>query len=117
IGTFYIEGKYKGKFAGTIGTVGVYSFNGNKIMTTGGGGMIVSKDDELLRRARHLTTQAKCDDLYYTHDEIGYNYRMTSLQAAIGLAQLEQLETFIQTKTDNYKHYKELIKEIPGLSI
>lgn len=117
IGTYYTEGQYKGKFAGTIGTVGVYSFNGNKIMTTGGGGMIVSNDEELLRSAKHLTTQAKSDELYYTHDEIGYNYRMTNLQAALGLAQLEQLETFIQTKVDNYKQYKEMIEEIPGLSI
>lgn len=117
IGTYYTEGQYKGKFAGTIGTVGVYSFNGNKIMTTGGGGMIVSNDEELLNKAKHLTTQAKSDELYYTHDEIGYNYRMTNLQAALGLAQLEQLETFIQTKADNYKQYKEMIEEIPGLSI
>lgn len=117
IGTYYTEGQYKNKFAGTIGTVGVYSFNGNKIMTTGGGGMIVSNDEELLRSAKHLTTQAKSDELYYTHDEIGYNYRMTNLQAALGLAQLEQLETFIQTKADNYKQYKEMIEEIPGVSI
>ncbi|MGS2777502.1 LegC family aminotransferase [Robertmurraya sp. GLU-23] len=117
IGTYYTEGKYRNKFAGTIGTVGVYSFNGNKIITTGGGGMIVSTDEELLRSAKHLTTQAKSDELYYTHDEIGYNYRMTNLQAALGLAQLEQLETFIQTKADNYKQYKEMIEEIPGLSI
>lgn len=117
IGTYYTQGKYKNKFAGTIGTVGVYSFNGNKIITTGGGGMIVSNDDELLKRSKHLTTQAKSDELYYTHDEIGYNYRMTNLQAALGLAQLEQLETFIQIKADNYKQYKEMIKEIPELSI
>ncbi|XJZ27086.1 LegC family aminotransferase [Bacillota bacterium Lsc_1132] len=117
IGTYYIEGEYKNKFAGTIGTVGVYSFNGNKIITTGGGGMIVSNDEELLKRAKHLTTQAKSDELYYTHDEIGYNYRMTNLQAALGLAQLEQLEKFIQTKTNNYKRYQEMIKEIHGLSI
>lgn len=117
IGTYYTEGQYQNKFAGTIGTVGVYSFNGNKIMTTGGGGMIVSNDEELLRSAKYLTTQAKSDELYYTHDEIGYNYRMTNLQAALGLAQLEQLETFIQTKADNYKQYKEMIEEIPGLSI
>ena len=117
IGTYYTEGQYRNKFAGTIGTVGVYSFNGNKIITTGGGGMIVSNDEELLRSAQHLTTQAKSDELYYTHDEIGYNYHMTNLQAALGLAQLEQLETFIQTKADNYKQYKEMIVEIPGLSI
>lgn len=117
IGTYYTEGKYKGKFAGTIGTVGVYSFNGNKIITTGGGGMIVSDDEALLQEAKHLTTQAKSDGLYYTHDEIGYNYRMTNLQAALGLAQLEQLENFIKVKEQNYNLYKEKIQDIPGLSI
>jgi aminotransferase in exopolysaccharide biosynthesis len=117
IGTYYIEGKYNGKHAGTIGDIGVYSFNGNKIMTTGGGGMIVSDNEELLRKAKHLTTQAKSDELYYTHDEIGYNYRMTNLQAALGLAQLEQLEDFIKVKKDNYDFYKNEIQEIPGLRI
>ena len=117
IGTYYLEGKYRGKHAGTIGDIGVYSFNGNKIITTGGGGMIVSNNEELLKKANHLTTQAKSDELYYTHDEIGYNYRMTNLQAALGLAQLEQLEDFIKVKKDNYDFYKNEIQEIPGLSI
>lgn len=117
MGTYYTEGKYKGKYAGTIGDIGVYSFNGNKIITTGGGGMIVSDNEQLLKRAKHLTTQAKSDELYYIHDEIGYNYRMTNLQAALGLAQLEQLEDFIKTKEGNYKLYKKNIKEIPGLSL
>jgi len=117
IGTYYLEGKYKGKFAGTIGNVGVYSFNGNKIITTGGGGMIVSDDEILLGKAKHLTTQAKSDELYYTHDEIGYNYRMTNLQAALGLAQLEQLESFIRTKEENYSLYKEKIADISGLTV
>lgn len=117
IGTYYIEGIYKEKFAGTIGDVGVYSFNGNKIITTGGGGMIVSNNEELLRKAKHLTTQAKSDEIYYTHDEIGYNYRMTNLQAALGLAQLEQLETFIETKKTNYNLYKENIDKLDGLKI
>lgn len=117
LGTYYTGGKYRGKFAGTIGHVGVYSFNGNKIITTGGGGMIVSDDDEALQRAKHLTTQAKSDEVYYTHDEVGYNYRMTNLQAALGLAQLEQLEEFIKIKETNYHLYKELISQVPGLSI
>jgi aminotransferase in exopolysaccharide biosynthesis len=117
IGTYYLSGKYEGKYAGTIGDVGVYSFNGNKIMTTGGGGMIVSENEELLRKAKHLTTQAKSDEIYYTHDEIGYNYRMTNVQAAMGVAQLEQLEDFIKTKKENYDYYKKEIQEIPGLRI
>lgn len=117
IGTYYIEGKYKGKHAGTIGHIGVYSFNGNKIITTGGGGMIVSDNDDFLLKAKHLTTQAKSDELYYIHDEIGYNYRMTNIQAALGLAQLEQLEDFIKVKKSNYLFYKKYIEEIPGLRI
>lgn len=117
IGTYYADGRYKGKYAGTIGTIGVYSFNGNKIITTGGGGMIVSNDEELLKKAKHLTTQAKSDEINFIHDEIGYNYRMTNIQAALGLAQLEQLEDFIKIKEENYKLYKERIKDIPGLSI
>ena len=117
IGTYYISGKYKGKHAGTIGDIGVYSFNGNKIMTTGGGGMIVSDNEDLLSRAKHLTTQAKSDELYYTHDEIGFNYRMTNLQAALGLAQLEQLEDFIITKKRNYDYYKKELNNLDGLRI
>lgn len=117
MGTYYISGKYKDKHAGTIGDIGVYSFNGNKIMTTGGGGMIVSNNEELLKKAKHLTTQAKSDDLYYIHDDIGYNYRMTNLQAALGLAQLEQLERFIETKKANYERYKTEIESINGLGI
>lgn len=107
IGSYYIAGEYKGKYAGTIGDIGVYSFNGNKIITTGGGGMIVSNNEEYLKHAKHLTTQAKSDELNFLHDEVGYNYRMTNLQAALGLAQLEQLETFIHTKERNYQLYKE----------
>jgi len=108
LGTYYTEGKLKGKFAGTMGDIGVYSFNGNKIITTGGGGMIVAKEKERLEYCRYLSTQAKNDTLYYVHDEIGYNYRMSNLQAALGLAQLEQLEQFIITKTENYDLYQEL---------
>ncbi len=117
LGTYYTEGKYKDKFAGTIGDIGVYSFNGNKIITTGGGGMIVSNNEDYLKRAKHLTTQAKSDELYYTHDEIGFNYRMTNLQAALGLAQLESLESFIKTKEENYKFYKSKIENIENLRI
>ena len=101
IGTYYSEGPLKGKYAGTMGDIGIYSFNGNKIITTGGGGMIVSNNEEYLKLAKHLTTQAKSDELNYIHDMIGYNYRMTNLQAALGLAQLEQLEKFIAAKNKN----------------
>ena len=117
IGTYYTEGAFKGKYSGTIGDIGVYSFNGNKIITTGGGGMIVSNNENYLAEAKHLTTQAKSDELYYTHDEIGYNYRMTNLQAALGIAQLEQLENFIAVKERNYNKYKELFEGVEGLRL
>ncbi len=117
IGSYYLKGTYQGQYAGTIGDVGVYSFNGNKIITTGGGGMIVSNDETLLKQAKHLTTQAKTDPVYYTHDVIGYNYRMTNLQAGLGLAQLEQLENFIAIKKQNYYFYKREITAIRGLRL
>lgn len=105
LGTCYTSGKFNGKYAGTIGDVGVFSFNGNKIITTGGGGMIVSRHTEMLEHAKHLTTQAKSDELHYMHDEVGYNYRLTNLQAALGVAQMEQLEDFISIKNENYARY------------
>lgn len=117
LGTHYIDGPYAGKFAGTIGDFGVYSFNGNKIITTGGGGMLVAKDADMLKRAKHLSTQAKSDPAYFEHDEVGYNYRLTNLQAAMGIAQLEQLEDFIDAKERNYQRYCELVKEIDGLDL
>jgi len=108
VGTFFITGKYKGQMAGTIGNYGTYSFNGNKIITTGGGGMLVARKTEHVKYAKHLSTQAKSDELYFDHDYIGYNYRMTNLQAAVGVAQLEQLAKFINVKKRNYEYYKEL---------
>lgn len=117
LGTYYTEGKYKNRFAGTMGDIGIYSFNGNKIITTGGGGMIVSNNKEYLNRAKHLTTQAKSDEVYYTHDEVGFNYRMTNLQAGLGIAQLEQLESFIEIKKENYLNYKQAFSDYEGLDI
>lgn len=117
IGTYYLDGPYIGHHAGTLGFMGIYSFNGNKIITTGGGGMIVSSDVELLRHAKHLTTQAKSDEVNFLHDEVGFNYRMTNLQAALGLAQMEQLEAFIAKKQENYQYYKECLADIPKLRL
>ncbi|WP_428260208.1 LegC family aminotransferase [Gallibacter sp. Marseille-QA0791] len=108
LGSYINKGKFEGKYAGTIGNVGIYSYNGNKIITTGGGGMVVSNDDKLLERIRYLSTQAKDDPLYYIHDNIGYNYRMTNLQAAVGLGQMEKLEDFIKIKEKNYRMYSDL---------
>jgi perosamine synthetase len=92
--------RYKGKHSGTFGTFGCFSFNGNKIITTGGGGMIVTNDEQLARRAKHLTTQAKSDAFEYVHDEVGYNYRLVNLLAAMGLAQMELLPSFLQRKQE-----------------
>ena len=117
LGTYYTEGKYKGKYAGTIGDIGVLSFNANKIITTGGGGMVVGDNEELVEKVRFLSSQAKKDPLYFIHDEIGYNYRMLNLQAALGTSQIDQLEDFIKTKIRNYKIYKEQLEEIDGLEI
>ena len=109
LGSYYTEGEFKGKMAGTIGDIGVYSFNGNKIITTGSGGMVVSNHSDWLEKARYLSTQAKDDLLNYLHGDVGYNYRLTNVQAAMGLAQLEQLEGFIAAKQENYKVYKEAL--------
>jgi len=117
LGTYYTSGNFQGKFAGTIGDIGVYSFNGNKVITTGGGGMLVAKKPELAGKAKYLSTQAKDDDIYFIHNEVGYNYRMTNLQAALGVAQLEQLERFIEVKRINFEHYSQAINEIEGLSM
>ena len=107
LGGYYLEGKYKNVRAGLVGDIGVYSFNGNKIITTGGGGMIVTNNVELGEKCRFLSTQAKTDSLYFVHDEIGYNYRLTNVQAALGVAQMEKIEEFIKTKQDNFKYYNE----------
>ena len=111
LGTKYTEGKYKNKYAGTIGDFGCYSFNGNKIITTGGGGAVTSNNQSTVDHIRFLSTQAKTDPHYYIHDEIGYNYRMTNLQAALGVAQMEELSEFIKCKQRNYELYKELFND------
>ena len=90
--------KFKGKSAGTFGKIGVFSFNGNKIISTGGGGMLVTDNLELGKRAKHITTTAKTDPLDYFHDEIGYNYRLVNVLAAIGVAQMEQFPKILQKK-------------------
>ena len=108
LGTHYLSGKYKGKYAGTIGDFGAYSFNGNKIITTGGGGAVVAKESGETAHLRYLSTQAKDDPHFYVHNEVGYNYRMTNVQAAIGVAQMEELPDFIRRKQENYELYKQL---------
>lgn len=111
LGTYYTEGRYQGKYAGTIGDFGAYSFNGNKIITTGGGGAVTAKDPKVVDHIRYLSTQAKDDPHYYIHNEVGYNYRMTNLQAALGVAQMEELPEFVERKQKNYELYKTLLKD------
>ncbi len=108
LGTKYIEGPFEGKYAGTIGDFGAFSFNGNKIITTGGGGAVTANDSAVVDHLRYLSTQAKDDPHYYIHNEVGYNYRMTNLQAALGVAQMEELPEFIRRKQANYELYKKL---------
>ncbi len=117
LGTHYTEGPLKGKFAGTIGDVGVYSFNGNKIITTGAGGMVVSNHPDWAEHAKHLSTQAKADELQFLHVEVGYIYRMTNLQAALGLAQIEELEGFIAHKHAMWQMYKDALDGKNGYRI
>ncbi len=101
---------YKGKHAGSFGLLGTFSYNGNKIITTGGGGMIITDDEPLAKRAKHLTTQAKSDPFEYMHDDIGYNYRLVNVAAAMGVAQMEQLPAFLEKKKQIIQFYKEELK-------
>ena len=117
LGTRFTAGKFAGKFAGTVGDIGCYSFNGNKIITTGAGGAVVSNHPDWAEHAKHLSTQAKTDLLQFLHDEVGYNYRMTNVQACLGIAQLERLEAFIAHKKALYDHYVEKLDGVKGLRI
>lgn len=104
---------YKGQHTGTFGKIGVLSFNGNKIITTGGGGMLLFQDDKLAKRAKHLTTQAKVPHQWeFTHDAIGYNYRMPNMNAALGLAQLEQIEKFLVSKRKLAGEYENFFEDL-----
>jgi aminotransferase in exopolysaccharide biosynthesis len=104
---------YKKKHTGTFGLLGTFSFNGNKTITCGGGGAIVTNDDELAKKAKHLSTQAKVPHQWeYMHDEIGYNYRMPNINAALACAQLEQLEKFITNKRDLAKTYHKFFNDM-----
>ena len=98
LGAGWSTGPLAGRATGTVGRIGAFSFNGNKIATTGGGGMLVSDDEQLATRARHLSTQAKVPEIGYLHDEVGYNYRLTNVAAALGVAQLGRLEEFVTAK-------------------
>lgn len=113
LGSYYTEGVFAGKYAGTIGHFGAFSFNGNKIITTGGGGAVTARDQSAVEHMRYISTQAKDDPHYYIHHEVGYNYRMTNLQAALGVAQMEELPAFIKRKHVNFNAYQKEFKNFP----
>ena len=109
--------RYKGRMAGGIGDIGVFSFNGNKIITTGGGGMIVTSNQDWAAKAKYLTTQAKDDPVEYIHNEIGYNFRLTNVLAAFGCAQMELLDQFIAAKRALAGRYREALHTRAGLTL
>ncbi len=106
--------RYKKKYTGTFGRLSAFSFNGNKLITCGGGGMLVSDDKELAEHGRHLATQARSGGLEYIHDMMGYNYRLTNMQAAVGLAQMERLEEMVNRRREIFCKYQEGFAELPG---
>jgi dTDP-4-amino-4,6-dideoxygalactose transaminase len=116
LGATFRGGSLDGRQVGTVGRIGCFSFNGNKIITAGGGGMLVTEDAALARRARHLSTQARLPGAEYRHDEVGYNYRLTNLAAALALSQLEQLDAFLAAKRAIAARYDAAFAPVPGLS-
>lgn len=108
--------RYRGHPLGSVSRVTAFSFNGNKLLTTGGGGMLVTDDEDLARRARYLTTQAKDDPIEFVHGAVGYNYRLTNVQAAIGVAQLEQLGAFLSVKRRLAARYGEALAGLAGVT-
>lgn len=106
---------YRGAKAGSFGDFGVLSFNGNKIITTSGGGMLLSNNGEHIARARHLATQAREPEVHYEHRDIGYNYRLSNLLAAIGRAQLEDLPNKVERRREIFKTYQEGLSDLPGI--
>jgi perosamine synthetase len=108
--------KYRGQSTGTLGDIACFSFNGNKIITTGGGGVIVTSNGDWATRARYLTTQAKDDPIEFVHGEVGYNYRLTNIQAAMGCAQIEMLNAYIDKKRRIAAHYEFGLRGILGIT-
>jgi aminotransferase in exopolysaccharide biosynthesis len=109
--------RYKGRLVGTIGDVGCFSFNGNKVITSGGGGMIISRNSERTRWCKHLSTQSKSDSFEFIHDNVGFNYRLSNLCAAVGVAQMERLDEYIKKKRDNAECYRRLFAKSQVIEI
>lgn len=110
-----VGSRYMGRACGSLGKIGIFSFNGNKIITTGGGGALLSDDVSIIERAKYLSTQAREDLPYYQHLEIGYNYRMNNMAAGIGLAQLEKLDECVAKRRSVNQRYRALLKDFPGI--
>lgn len=112
-----LTSKYKDRMVGSLGDIGCFSFNGNKLITTGGGGMLTTNNEEWAKKARYISQQAKDDGVQFIHNNIGYNYRMTNIQAALGAAQLENLDLAVASKRHTAEMYAELLGNVPGITL
>ena len=112
-----LGGTWRGKPTGTLGEFGCFSFNGNKLITTGGGGMVTARDAERAKRVKFLVNQSRDASKGYYHPELGYNYRMTNLEASLGLAQMERIDDFLQKKRTFARIYKEALDGLPGVAL
>jgi perosamine synthetase len=117
IGSRWTGGPLAGRHTGAVGDLGAFSFNGNKIVTAAGGGAVVTDDEQTARRARYLIDQAKEDPRRYVHGSVGFNYRLSNVQAAIGAAQMEQLPRYLEIRQRNHERYVELLDGAPGLRL
>ncbi|MBF2037341.1 MAG: DegT/DnrJ/EryC1/StrS family aminotransferase [Leptolyngbyaceae cyanobacterium T60_A2020_046] len=112
-----LSATYRGRSPGTFGSLGIFSFNGNKIITTSGGGMLVSNQPKLIEKARFLATQARDPAPHYQHSHIGYNYRLSNVLAGIGRGQLEVLGDRVEARRKNFDHYFQALSDLPGLTL
>ncbi|MBO06646.1 MAG: aminotransferase DegT [Parcubacteria group bacterium] len=117
LGTFYNNGKFKNKHTGTIGIIGCLSFNGNKIITTGGGGAILTNYISIAEKARYYINQSKDDDIFHIHNEIGYNYKLNNIQASLGISQLNNINKILKIKKNIHLNYKDFFINISNLNI
>ena len=117
LGTFYYKGKLKGRHTGTIGNFGCLSFNGNKTITSGGGGMILTNNSNYAKKSRYLIKQAKDDEINFIHNAVGYNYSMTNIHAAIGMAQFSKIKLILKKKLNIHKYYRKSLDKIDDFSL
>lgn len=116
-GSRYITGKFKKKYCGTIGDIGCISFNGNKIITTGGGGAILCRNKKILKKCKYYINQAKKNNIDFIHDEIGYNYRLSDIQSAVGIAQIKKIKKILKLKNFIYQNYLKNFEKIKNFNI